>query len=225
MKALDMKAFGGLLFLVVAMAGMLFIPAETLDYWQAWLFMAVFFAASLAITLYLMKKDRKLLERRMSGGPTAEKEPAQKVIMFFASLGFVGLVLVPAFDRRHGWSHMPAAMAVAGEGLILIGWLIIFFVFKENTFTSATVELAPDHKVISTGPYALVRHPMYAGGLVMLVGIPIALGSWWGLLVIAAVMPALIWRLFEEEKFLVRNLPGYAEYQKTVRYRLIPQVW
>jgi protein-S-isoprenylcysteine O-methyltransferase Ste14 len=225
MNALDMKAFGGLLFLVVAMAGMLFIPAETLDYWQAWLFMAVFFAASLAITLYLMKKDRKLLERRMSGGPTAEKEPAQKVIMFFASLGFVGLVLVPAFDRRHGWSHMPAAMAVAGEGLILIGWLIIFFVFKENTFTSATVELAPDHKVISTGPYALVRHPMYAGGLVMLVGIPIALGSWWGLLVIAAVMPALIWRLYEEEKFLVRNLPGYAKYQKTVRYRLIPQVW
>jgi protein-S-isoprenylcysteine O-methyltransferase Ste14 len=107
----------------------------------------------------------------------------------------------------------------------VLGWLVVFFVFKQNTFTSAIIELAPDQTVISTGPYALVRHPMYAGGLVMLLGIPIALGSWWGLLVIAAMTPALIWRLFDEEKFLARNLPGYSEYQKKVRYRLIPQVW
>ena len=120
---------------------------------------------------------------------------------------------------------MSAPMALAGDGLVLLGWLAIFFVFKENTFTSATIELAPDHKVISTGPYALVRHPMYAGALVMLVGIPIALGSWWGLLVIVAMTPALIWRMFDEENFLARNLPGYAEYQRRVRYRLIPQVW
>lgn len=109
--------------------------------------------------------------------------------------------------------------------LIAIGWLAIFIVFKENTFTSATIELAPDQKVISTGPYALVRHPMYAGALVMLVGIPIALGSWWGVLVIVAMIPVLIWRLFDEEKFLARNLPGYLEYQDRVRYRLIPLVW
>jgi protein-S-isoprenylcysteine O-methyltransferase Ste14 len=107
----------------------------------------------------------------------------------------------------------------------VLGWLAIFFVFKENTFTSATIELAPDQKVISTGPYALVRHPMYAGALVMLLGIPIALGSWWGVLVTFAMMPALIWRLFDEEKFLARNLAGYVEYQNKVQYRLIPLLW
>ena len=106
-----------------------------------------------------------------------------------------------------------------------LGFLAIFFVLKENTFSSATIELAPNQKVISTGPYAVVRHPMYAGALVMLLGIPIALGSWWGLLVLVSMMPALIWRLFEEEKFLARNLAGYAEYQHKVRYRLMPLVW
>jgi protein-S-isoprenylcysteine O-methyltransferase Ste14 len=120
---------------------------------------------------------------------------------------------------------MPPYVALAGDVLVVLGWLAIFFVFKENTFTSATIELAPDQRVISTGPYALVRHPMYAGALVMLLGIPIALGSWWGLLFIVAMMPTLIWRLFDEERFLARNLPGYVEYQNKVRYRLISLVW
>ena len=145
--------------------------------------------------------------------------------MFFASLGFIGLIVFPALDHRFAWSHVPPYVALAGDVLVVLGWLAIFFVFKENTFTSATIELAPDQKVISTGPYAFVRHPMYAGGIVMLLGVPIALGSWWGLLVIVAMMPALIWRLFDEEKFLARNLPGYVEYQKKVRYRLIPLIW
>jgi protein-S-isoprenylcysteine O-methyltransferase Ste14 len=120
---------------------------------------------------------------------------------------------------------MPVYVALAGDGLVAIGWFAIFFVFKENTFSSATIELAPGQKVISTGPYALLRHPMYAGSLVMLLGIPIALGSWWGALIIVAIIPALIWRLLDEEKFLARNLPGYVEYQNKVRYRLIPGVW
>ena len=217
MNILNIKAFGGLLFLFLAMAALLFIPARTLDYWQAWTFLAIYFASSLAITLYLMKKDPKLLERRMSGGPTAEKQTTQKIIMLFASLGFIGLIVFPALDHRFAWSHMPPYAALAGDVLVVLGWLAIFFVFKENTFTSATIELAPDQKVISTGPYALVRHPMYTGALVMLLGIPISLGSWWGLLVIAAMIPALIWRLIDEEKFLARNLPGYVEYQKKCR--------
>jgi protein-S-isoprenylcysteine O-methyltransferase Ste14 len=225
MNILNIKAFGGLLFLLLVMAALLFIPVGTLDYWQAWTFLAVYFASSFAITLYLMKNDPKLLERRMSGGPTAEKEPTQKIIMFFVSLGFIGLIGLPALDHRFAWSHMPPYVALAGDALVALGWLAIFFVFKENTFSSATIELAPDQKVISSGPYALIRHPIYAGALVMLLGIPIALGSWWGLLDIVAMMPALIWRLFDEEKFLARNLPGYAEYQKKVRHRLIPRVW
>jgi protein-S-isoprenylcysteine O-methyltransferase Ste14 len=223
--SLRAKAFGGLLFLLLVMAALLFIPAWTLDYWQAWTFLAVYFASSLAITLYLMTKDPDLLKRRTSGGPAAEKEPTQKIIMLFVSLGFIGLIVFPALDHRFAWSHMQPYVPLAGDVLVVLGWLAIFLVFKENTFASATIELAPNQKVISTGPYALVRHPMYAGALVMLLGIPIALGSWWGLLVIVAMMPVLILRLFDEEKFLARNLPGYVEYQKKVRYRLIPLVW
>jgi protein-S-isoprenylcysteine O-methyltransferase Ste14 len=225
MNILHLKAFAGLVFLLVVMAALLFVPAGTSDYWQAWTFLAVYFASSLALTLYLMKEDPALLQRRMQGGPTAEKDPVQKIIMVIASLGFIGLLVVPALDYRFAWSQMPPVMALAGEVLVGTGWLAIFFVFRENSFTSATIELAPDQQVISTGPYALVRHPMYAGALVMLLGIPIALGSWWGILVVAAMLPALIWRLFEEEKFLARNLAGYVEYQNRVRYRLIPKVW
>jgi protein-S-isoprenylcysteine O-methyltransferase Ste14 len=225
MSTLHQKAFGGLLILFLVMASVLFLAAGTLDYWQAWTFLAVYVALSVAITLYLAKQDPGLLERRMSGGPLAEKRTSQKIIMSVTSLGFIGLLVVPALDRRFAWSHMPPSVAVAGDVLMALGWLVIFFVFKENTFTSATIELAPGQRVISTGPYALVRHPMYAGALIMLLGIPIALGSWWGALVIVAIMPALIWRLIDEERFLARNLPGYAEYQEKVRYRLIPRVW
>ena len=225
MNILHLKAFAGLLFLFVAMATLLFVPAGTTDYWQAWTFLAVYFASSIALSLYLMIADPALMQRRMRGGPTAEKEPVQKIIMIITSLGFVGLLVVPALDHRFAWSQMSPTMALAGDVLVGIGWLAIFFVFRENSFSSATIELAPDQKVISTGPYALVRHPMYAGALVMLLGIPIALGSWWGILVLAAILPALIWRLFEEEKFLARNLAGYVEYQNKVRYRLIPTIW
>jgi protein-S-isoprenylcysteine O-methyltransferase Ste14 len=225
MNNLYTKAWVALLLLFLAMAALLFIPPWTLDYWQAWAFLAVYFAASTAITLYLMKKDPQLLARRMSGGPAAEKLPAQRIIMSLTSLGFIGLLVIPALDRRFGWSHMPPWVALAGDVLVGLGFLGVFFVFRENSFTSATIELAPDQKVISTGPYALVRHPMYAAALVMLLGIPIALGSMWGVLVIVAITPALIWRLLDEEKFLAESLPGYREYQSRVRYRLIPRVW
>ena len=220
-----MRILGRLLVVLLVMAAMLFVAAGTLDYWQAWLFLAAYAASSLAITLYLMRKDPALLERRKRGGPTAEKETTQKIIMSFASLAFIGLLVLPALDRRFAWSQMPPYAVLAGDLIFLLGWVAIFFVFKENSFASATVELAPEQRVISTGPYALVRHPMYAGGLVMLLGIPIALGSWWGLLVIVAMIPALIWRLIDEERFLARNLPGYAEYQRRLRYRLIPMIW
>jgi protein-S-isoprenylcysteine O-methyltransferase Ste14 len=225
MNSLNRKAFRGLLFLLLVTAALLFIPAGTLDYWQAWIFLAVFFAPSLAVTLYLMKEDPKLLERRMRGGPRAEKEPAQKIIMSVAWVGFIGLVVVPALDHRFAWSQMPAYMVLIGDALVLLGWLAIFFVFKENTFTSATVELAPDQKVVCTGPYGFVRHPMYTGGLAMFMGMPLALGSWWGTLAMAVIVPVIIWRLLDEEKFLAKNLSGYIDYRRKVRHRLIPLVW
>jgi protein-S-isoprenylcysteine O-methyltransferase Ste14 len=225
MKSLNIKALGGLLLLFLAMAGLLFLPAWTLNYWQAWAYLAVFFGSSLAITLYLMKRDPKLLERRMRAGPGAEKQKSQKIIMSLASAGFVALIVFPALDRRFAWSPVPPYLALAGDVLVAIGYLAIFFVFKENTFTSGTIEVNPEQKVISTGPYALVRHPMYVGSIVMLTGIPLALGSWWGLFIIILMMPALIWRLLDEERFLAKKLPGYVEYKNKVKYRLVPYVW
>jgi protein-S-isoprenylcysteine O-methyltransferase Ste14 len=225
MSILNIKAFVGLICVVLSMMALLFIGAWTLDYWQAWTFLTVYFGCSLAATLYAMDKDPQLLQRRMSAGPTAEKNPTQKIIMSIMSLGFIGLLIFPALDHRYFWSRMPPYVALAGDVLVALGFLAIFFVLKENTFASATIELAADQKVISTGPYAVLRHPMYAGALVLLLGMPIALGSWWGLLVLVLMMPALIWRLFDEEKFLAKNLPGYTEYLQKVRFRLIPRVW
>jgi protein-S-isoprenylcysteine O-methyltransferase Ste14 len=219
------RALRSSLFGILALAALLFIPAWTLAYWQAWLFMAVFVCASGALTMYLAIHDPKLLERRMNVGPRAEKEPAQKIIMVLATLGFIAMLVFPALDYRFGWSPVPASVSVLGDALIALGFLFTFFVFKENSYGASTIQIAEGQTVISTGPYAFVRHPMYAAALVMLLGIPLALGSWWGLFALLLVLPVLIWRLLDEERFLRQNLPGYPEYQAKVRYRLLPFVW
>jgi len=225
MKNFKARAWLALAVLTVVMALLLFVPAGTVRYWQAWVYLGVFAGASALTTLYLIRRDRALLERRMSGGPMAEKEPAQKFIMLCLSIGFIALLVVPAVDRRFGWSTVPLVGVMAGDLLVALGFYLISVVYRENTFTSATIELAENQKVISTGPYALVRHPMYASASLYLVGTPLALGSYWGLVPIAAMMPFLIWRLFAEERFLARNLAGYTEYRKRVRHRLVPFVW
>ena len=225
MNPMHRKAFLGLAILFVITAVLIFVPAGTLHYWQAWTYLAAYFAASIAITLYLVKKDPALLARRMSGGPFAEKEPAQRIIMSITSLGFIALAIVPALDHRFGWSDVPAYAVLLGDIVMLLGWVGIYFVFRENSFASSTIQSSADQRTISTGPYARVRHPMYLAALVMLLGISPALGSWWGIPIVFAILPALIWRLLDEERFLVRNLPGYAEYQQRVRYRLLPLVW
>ncbi len=225
MKNFKARAWLALAVLTVVMALLLFVPAGTVRYWQAWVYLGIFAGASALTTLYLIRRDRALLERRMSGGPMAEKEPAQKFIMLCLSIGFVALLVVPAVDRCFGWSTVLLVGVVAGDLLVALGFYLISVVYRENTFTSATIELAENQKVISTGPYALVRHPMYASASLYLVGTPLALGSYWGLVPIAAMMPFLIWRLFAEERFLARNLAGYTEYRKRVRHRLVPFVW
>ena len=225
MTGLNIRAIGWLLVLLVVMGAVLFVSAWTFNYWQAWVFLSVFGLSSLAVTVYLMKNDPKLLERRMHGGPTAEKELSQKIIMSAASIGFAAILIVPALGHRWHWSAVPPYAVIAGNILIVLGWTIILFVFRENTFTSATIEVVADQRVVSTGPYAVVRHPMYSGSLLYFLGIPIALGSWWGLLVGILMMPVFVLRLFDEEKLLARNLPGYSEYMDRVKYRLVPFVW
>lgn len=219
------KAWLGLSFLVAVMGLALFIPAGTLRYWQAWLYLALFSVSAGAITLYLVRYDRALLERRISAGPGAERERPQKIIQFLAQFAFLGVLLVPALDHRFAWSAVPAYGAIAGEVVTLLGLSIVFRVFRENTFASATIEMVKEQKVISTGPYAIVRHPMYSGALIMLIGTPIALGSWWGLLAVVPLAAAMIWRLDEEEKFLAKHLVGYADYRTNVRWRLVPGIF
>jgi protein-S-isoprenylcysteine O-methyltransferase Ste14 len=225
MTHLAAKAWFALAVLGVVMGTLLFGFAGTVRYWQAWVYLAIFMGASALTTLDLQRRDPALLERRMTGGPTAEKRPEQRIIMLGASAGFIATVVVPALDRRLGWSRVPLAGVVIGDLLVAIGFYLIIQVYRENTFTSATIEIADNQRVISTGPYAVVRHPMYASASLYVLGTPLALGSYWGLLAAAAMLLFVIWRLIDEERFLAANLPGYAEYQQRVRHRFVPMLW
>jgi protein-S-isoprenylcysteine O-methyltransferase Ste14 len=225
MSELNWKAARGLAQLLICLAILLFVPARSLDYWQAWAFLTLFSASVMAITLYLAKYDPKLLERRTKAGPGAERRFRQNIIQALAALSFAAVLIIPANDHRYGWSAMPWWMSLAGDAVVALGLFIVFLVFKENSFTSAIIEVDSEQKVVSTGPYAIVRHPMYAGALVMIIGMPLALGSWWGLLTVIPIALVIVWRLIDEEEFLARNLAGYAEYRIQVKYRLIPHLW
>ena len=172
-----------------------------------------------------MKNDPKLLERRVKAGVGAERERSQNIIQAFAALAFIAIFVVSVLDHRFAWSTVPAYLTALGDVLVALGFYLVFLVFKENTFASGTIEVGAEQKVIMTGPYALVRHPMYIGALVMLVGVPLALGSLWGLLTIVPMVIVLVARLLDEEKFLAKNLAGYSEYQSRVRSRLVPMIW
>ena len=210
-----------LLFLLVTGA-LLFLPAGTFDYWEAWVFIAVFIACNIPLTIWVAINDPQLLERRMRAGPTAEKEKSQKIIMTIAFLAFAGEAVIPALDRQFGWSDVPTSVVILGNALIAISYVGFYFVFRENTYGAATIRVEENQRVISTGPYAVVRHPMYVAALVLMLGVPLALGSWWGLLAFALGVLALVWRIFEEERLLKRDLPGYAEYAQKAPFRLIP---
>jgi protein-S-isoprenylcysteine O-methyltransferase Ste14 len=225
MTNLNTKAWLSLASLAIVMGLLLFVPAWTVHYWQAWVYLSLFTGTSSLTTFYLMRHDRGLLARRLRAGPTAERQPAQRLIMLCTSIGFIALLVVPALDLRFGWSAVPLGGVVVGDVLVVIGFYGISRVYRENTFTSATIEVAKDQQVIATGPYAIVRHPMYASGALYLLGTPLALGSYWGLVVLGAMLPFLLWRLVDEERFLVQNLPGYTAYQQRVRHRLVPYVW
>jgi len=222
---LGARATFAIIILAVVMGLLLFIPAGGIHYWEGWVYLSIFTGASVITTIYLMINDRALLQRRMKGGPTAETRPAQRLIMLIVSIGFVALLVVPALDHRFRWSGMPPAVIALGDLMVVTGFFLIVLVYRENTFTSATIEIAAGQKVISSGPYALVRHPMYASASLYLFGTPLALGSFWALLPAAMMIPFLIWRIFDEERLLATELPGYAEYQQRVPYRVLPFVW
>jgi len=225
MKDLHRKALFGILRTLVILVLAVFVPAGTMRYWQGWASLAAFFFPACAITVWVARRDPALLERRLKAGAKAETELGQKIVQAIAAGVFFADFAFPALDHRFGWSPVPPALSIVGDAMMLIGFAVVTAVFQANSFTSGIIEVSDDQRVISTGPYALVRHPMYTGALVMLYGIPLALGSWWGLLINLPMTVAIVWRLLDEERFLVKNLKGYAEYREHVKYRLFPRVW
>jgi protein-S-isoprenylcysteine O-methyltransferase Ste14 len=225
MKKLIIPTLRTFLIGAIILGILLFLPAWTFNYWQAWVFIIVFLLAANAIGIFLSLKDPALLERRKSVGPKAEQSPVQKIIMSLALIALLGLLVVSALDHRFGWSNMLLLIPIMGDILVVLGFWINYVVFRENTFGASNIQTEAGQKVITTGPYALLRHPMYAGVLVMLVGVPLALGSFWGLLILAVAIPGLIVRILDEEKLLKKELPGYIEYIQKVKYRLIPYIW
>ena len=213
------------MFLMLVLGLALFLSAGSLNFWQAWVYLAVFAACTILITLYLIKKDRELLAGRVQAGPIAETQRTQQIIQSLASLFFIGIFIVPGLDFRFGWSNVPPLMSLISDGFVAIGFYIVFLVFRENSYTRATIEVSAEQNVITSGPYAVVRHPMYAGAMPLLVFTPIALGSWAGVPISILLILIIVARLLDEERFLKANLSGYEEFCQKVRYRLLPLIW
>ena len=204
---------------------LLFIPAGTLRYWQGWAYLATFVICCAAYTVYLAKHDPALLKRRTEAGISHEKETTQKVVMIFLFAAFIALVVLPPLDVRFGWSSAPWYVCAFGDALVVVSFYLFHLVSKVNTYAAANIRVEEGQKVISTGMYGFVRHPMYFAALFLLIGTPLALGSWWTLLLVPITLPILIARILNEEKVLMRDLRGYVEYQRKVTTRLIPFIW
>lgn len=199
-----------------------FLPAGTVFYWEAWVYLVLLFTPMFIVMQYLLKNDPALLERRMR---TREKASEQSLIIKLSYVYFIVTFLLPGFDKRFGWSDTPVWLIIIADIIVLAGYISVIFVFRENSYASRTVEVDEDQMVIDTGPYAVVRHPMYSGLTALYVISPLALGSYWTLIVSVLIIPIIVARILSEEKILATELTGYMEYQKKVKYRLYPLVW
>lgn len=208
--------------IVLGLAAMIFIPAGTLAYWQAWVFLAALLAPMTAVLIYLAKNDPRLLERRLQ---MREKETPQKLIIKFGGVFVAALIILPGLDRRWGWSHVPAAVVLAADVVLIGAYLFVFQVLKVNSYASRTIEVVPGQKLITTGPYAKIRHPMYLGSLTLYLVIPLALGSFWALLAYLPLPFIFALRIRNEEEVLIRDLAGYGEYREKVPAKILPRIW
>jgi protein-S-isoprenylcysteine O-methyltransferase Ste14 len=204
---------------------LVFWPAGTFDYWQGWAFIAVFGACTTIPSIYLAVTNPAALKRRMQAGPAAETRPLQKIIITFAFLSMGAMIVVSALDFRFGWSSVPTAASVVGDVLVAVGLLIAMITTIQNGYAAANIKVESDQKVVSTGVYSIVRHPMYFGNVVMMIGVPLALGSYWALLFVIPGLVVLATRILDEEKVLALQLTGYRDYAQRVHYRLVPGVW
>ena len=207
---------------VPALWAILFVPAGTLAYWEAWLYLAILLLPMFFVFRYLLKHDPQLLERRMQ---MREREVAQRRIITLSYLYFLVAFTLPGFDRRWGWSDVPPLVVIAADLVVMLGYGMFVLVLRENQYAARTIQVEQGQRVISSGPYALVRHPMYLGVTLMYLASPLALGSYWALLPALLIVPILVARIINEEKVLERDLDGYREYKQITRYRLLPGVW
>lgn len=222
---LILKSATGTLFLFVIMSVSLFLPFGSLKYSLAWLYLGVFFISVSIITIYLFLFDKHLLKSRLAAGPVAETKPIQKLIQSVAGLAFISIFVVSALDYRHKWSNVPLYNSYLSDAFCGLAFVFLFFVFKQNTFLSATIEVQEKQQVISTGLYAIIRHPMYSSALLLLIFTPIALGSYWGTIPVAILTAVIISRAIDEEQELRKNLIGYEAYCNKVKYRLMPFIF
>ena len=222
MKSLIKKIIIRFSLLPIILGLIILVPAGTFNYWQFYVYIAVLVIPMTYVLFYFLKNDPQFLERRAK---TKEKEKTQRIIQITFSLFFLSAFIISGFDRRFGWSNIPLSIILLANFVSLFGYLIVFIVFKQNSYASRVVEVDNSQKVISTGIYSIVRHPMYVGVIIMWIPIPIALGSYWGLIPIATIPFALVLRILNEESVLIRELPGYKEYCQKTKYRLIPFLW
>lgn len=219
------KIVGSLLYAAVVYGVLVFVPAGTLHYWQGWAFVTIAMIMTTVSTVWLAVTNPAALRRRMRGGPRAERRTLQKVLVTGLFLTSMAVMAFSAFDHRMGWSSVPAWVSVIGDLLIAAGLGLALLVVIQNSYAAATITVEEGQTLTSDGVYRVVRHPMYSGSLVMMLGIPLALGSYWGLLIVLAGVVVLVLRIFDEEKLLSSELAGYREYTQRVRYRLVPHVW
>jgi protein-S-isoprenylcysteine O-methyltransferase Ste14 len=209
---------------LVVLGLLLFLPAGTFDYWQAWVLVVV--AISTWISgVFLLRANPATLQGRMRGGPTAETRMVQRVVMGGLWLSLATMLVVSVLDYRFGWSAVPTAISLVGDVLVAVGLAVPVLAVIQNSYAAVTVQVGEGQQVVSTGLYGLVRHPMYTGNVIMMVGIPIALGSYWGLVFVVPGLIVLAWRIRDEEQLLQAKLGGYREYTQQVRYRLVPCMW
>ena len=204
------------------MGASLFLPYRSFDYIQAWIYLAIFLFSVLVITIYLSRFDRRLLESRLTVGPVSEKKKIQKLIQSIAGALFISIYIISSLDNHHKWSHVSLTVSLIADIIVLLSFIFLLQVFKENTFLSATIEVQEQQQVISTGLYGVIRHPMYTGAIILMLVTPLALGSCWGLLPVIMLIVVIIFRALDEEQELKKNLFGYSAYCRKVTYRFIP---
>ena len=207
---------------IPALGLFLFLPAGTFNYWEAWVYLAILFTPMFFVMQYLIKNDPALLERRMR---TNEQASEQSLIIKLSYIYFIVTYLLPGFDKRFGWSNTPLWLIVTAEVFVFLGYIMVVWVFRANSYASRTVGVDEEQMVIDTGPYALVRHPMYTGVTTLYILSPLALGSYWALIPSVLIIPIIVARILSEEKILTKDLRGYVEYQQKVKYRLLPFIW